>query len=182
MMHAMILRPSVKLVMTAYVLCILLAIAAGIYWYAAADEPPLRREVPLAVPALLLLWTAIRHLKRRTSKLTISAGRIRYESGILSKTSRVMELAKVQDVRVDQSLGQRILNVGDLSLETAGETSRITMPPIDRPQEAADHILEMSRAQRSGQPAAPSITQTLTQPFAQAPPGPGSPVADETQK
>jgi hypothetical protein len=32
-------------------------------------------------------------------------------------------LAKVQDVRVDQTLGQRLLNIGDLSLESAGGTA-----------------------------------------------------------
>jgi uncharacterized membrane protein YdbT with pleckstrin-like domain len=59
-----------------------------------------------------------------------------------------MELVKVQDVRFDQSFGQRIINTGDLSLETAGETSRIVMPSIDRPKEVAEHILELSRALR----------------------------------
>jgi len=54
----------------------------------------------------------------------------------------------VQDVRVDQTLGQRMLNVGDLSLETAGEASRIVIRSIDRPQEAAHHILDLSRGQR----------------------------------
>jgi uncharacterized membrane protein YdbT with pleckstrin-like domain len=59
-----------------------------------------------------------------------------------------MELAKVQDVTVNQTLGQRLLGTGDLSLETAGETSRIVIQSIDRPQEAADHILELSRKHR----------------------------------
>ena len=53
-----------------------------------------------------------------------------------------MEIKKVQDVRVDQSLGQRILGVGDISIETAGESSRLTMVSIDRPQAVADKILE----------------------------------------
>jgi hypothetical protein len=59
-----------------------------------------------------------------------------------------MELSKVQDVRYDQTLGQRMINTGDLSLETAGETSRIVMPSIDRPKEVAEHILELSRTLR----------------------------------
>jgi hypothetical protein len=42
-----------------------------------------------------------------------------------------------------------MMNVGDLSLETAGESSRIVMASIDRPKEAAEHILELSRALRS---------------------------------
>jgi len=35
-----------------------------------------------------------------------------------------------------------------LSLETAGETSRIVMPSIDRPKQVAEHILELSRQLR----------------------------------
>ena len=59
-----------------------------------------------------------------------------------------MELAKVQDVRFDQSFGQRIINTGDLSLETAGESSRIVMRSIDNPKVVAEHILELSRQLR----------------------------------
>jgi hypothetical protein len=40
--------------------------------------------------------------------------------------------------------------IGDLSLETAGGTSRIVILSIDSPQEAADHILELSKARHSG--------------------------------
>lgn len=40
----------------------------------------------------------------------------------------------VRDVRVDPTLALRLLNIGDNSLETAGETSRITLPNVDRPR------------------------------------------------
>ena len=46
--------------------------------------------------------------------------------------------------------GLRFLKIGDLSLETAGGTSRIVMLSIDRPQEAADHILKLTRAPAPG--------------------------------
>ena len=82
-------------------------------------------------------------------KLEIFGDRLRYESGFLAKTTRTMELAKVQDVRVDQTLGQRMIRVGDLSFETAGGSSRIVIRSIDNPQMAADHILELAKAQRS---------------------------------
>jgi len=100
----------------------------------------------LAVPALAAVFTMTRHIQRRLITLTIQNDRLRYEAGFLSKTTRTMELGQIQDVRVDQTFGQRLLNIGDLSLETAGETSRIVIESIDRPQEAADHILELSRA------------------------------------
>ncbi len=104
----------------------------------------------LALPALAALYLVMRHLRRRMVKLTIVDDRLRYEAGFLSKTTRTMELTKVQDVRVDQTVGQRMLNIGNLSLETAGETSRIVMPSVDRPHEAADQILALSRSHHPG--------------------------------
>jgi uncharacterized membrane protein YdbT with pleckstrin-like domain len=59
-----------------------------------------------------------------------------------SRSTRTMEIHKVQDVRVDQSLTQRLLGTGNISIETAGETSRLTLVNIDRPQYVADRILE----------------------------------------
>jgi uncharacterized membrane protein YdbT with pleckstrin-like domain len=91
-------------------------------------------------------------MRRRLIKLTILDDRLRYEAGVLSKSTRTMELTKIQDVRVDQTLGQRMLDIGDLSLETAGETSRIVMRSIDNPHAAADRILELSRAHRPNAP------------------------------
>ena len=45
-----------------------------------------------------------------------------------------------------------MIDVGDLSLETAGESSRIVMRSIDRPHAAADRILELARAHRTNPP------------------------------
>jgi len=108
----------------------------------------------LAIPALGIIILAIRHTRRLLIKLTILDDRLRYEAGLLSKSTRTMELTKIQDVRVDQTLGQRMLDIGDLSLETAGESSRIVMRSIDNPHAAADRILELSRAHRTNPPAA----------------------------
>ena len=148
----MILRQSIKLIVAGYIVCGLLEVAWLVYWFAVPAHLDVPIWAPLLLPLILQLFLAIRHLRRLTSKLTITGDRICYEAGLLSKTTRVMELAKVQDVRFDQSLTQRILNMGDLSLETAGESSRIVMPSIDRPRQAANHLLELSRAQRAQPP------------------------------
>ena len=149
--HPMKVRQSLKGVKIAYALVVILAAAIAAYWYT-ASESPVPAEIPLwapmLAPAALLLLTAIRHVRRRTTSLDVDGDRLRYQAGLFSKTSRIMELAKVQDVRFDQTFGQRIINTGDLSLETAGETSRIVMASIDRPKEVAEHILELSRQLR----------------------------------
>jgi len=140
---------SVKIIKIGYVLCLLTAIGIAVYLLAIRNQDE-RMWGLLGLPALAALYLAVRHIRRRLVKLTILDDRLRYEAGLLSKTTRTMELAKVQDVRVDQTVGQRMLNIGHLSLETAGETSRIVMPSVDRPHEAADRILELSRGRHSG--------------------------------
>lgn len=149
-MLAMEIRPSVKFVMLGYVGCVLLEIALGVlvysYLYSRVSNP---QDVMLAlsvIPLVLALFVAVRHIQRRVTKITVLTDRLRYESGFFSKTTRTVELAKVQDVSVKQTLTQRMMNVGDISLETAGSSSRVVMAVIDRPQAAADHILELARA------------------------------------
>ncbi len=139
------LRASLKFVKLGYMVSLLLAAGIAVYLLSIHNQDD-RMWALLAIPALLVLYAAIRQVQRRLITLTIAGDGLRYEAGLLSKTTRTMELAKVQDIRVDQTLVERLLNIGDLSLETAGGTSRIVIQSIDRPQEAADHILELSRA------------------------------------
>ena len=63
-----------------------------------------------------------------------------------SRSTRNIQLSKIQDVRVDQSLTHRMLGIGNLSIETAGEASRLALRNVDSPQQLADEI--MSRAQK----------------------------------
>jgi len=51
----------------------------------------------------------------------------------------------VQDVRVDQSVKQRLLGMGRLSVETSGGSSTIAINNVDSPHKIADMILERSR-------------------------------------
>ena len=105
----------------------------------------------MILPALLFLWPASRAIRRRLTTTTITADRLRYETGALSKSTRTIQLSKLQDVRVDQHVIQRLFGVGDLSIETAGEASRLTIRNVDNPQALADEI--MSRSQKGALPA-----------------------------
>ncbi len=116
--------------------------AACLMWWNAAVGSALIMVVPLVV----LVWPATRALRRRLTRTVITGDRLRYETGMASKITRNIQLSKIQDVRVEQRLQQRIFNVGDLSIETAGEASRLTIHNVDSPQELADEI--MNRVQR----------------------------------
>ena len=105
----------------------------------------------MAVPPLILLWPLERWLHQRFVRATITGDRLRYEIGVTSKVTRNIQLSKLQDARVEQRFMQRLFNVGNLSIETAGEASRLTIANVDDPQALADEI--MNRSQMSGRSA-----------------------------
>ena len=146
-------RESLKAIKAGYLLCVLAELALAGLWY--WQQPNVTFWAVAPIPAVMAVFVAIRHIRRRMTKITISTETLHFETGLLSKATRTVELAKVQDVRVSQTLMQRIFGIGDASLETAGSSSRIVMDSIDRPQDVANHILDMARAAGKQGPSGP---------------------------
>lgn len=143
----MVIRPTMKFIYIGYVTVILIMVAAVALAIRAHWPPwiplPLQPWIPW-LPVLLLLWPLKFHLRNRMTRITILDDKLRYETGFFAKTTRTILVSRIQDLTVHQRVGQRIFSVGDLSIETAGESSRLTIPEIDRPQEIADHINHLS--------------------------------------
>ena len=150
-----IIRPSMKQIKVWYAVIVLVIVAAVVvaakYLKPTGGEPPWLPWLLPAVAVLLLIVPIRRHIRRQTIKVTLTGDKLRYESGLLSKTTRNIQLSKVQDVRVDQSLGQRMMGVGDISIETSGESSRLEVDNIDQPQAIADEIIAASQEHGSTQ-------------------------------
>jgi uncharacterized membrane protein YdbT with pleckstrin-like domain len=146
-MSEMIIRPTMKFIYMGYAVTVLI-VAALVIAMMRLQWPP---SIPPAwqpwipwLPVFLLLWPLKRHVRNRLTKMTILDDRLQYETGLLSRTTRTILVSRVQDVTVRQRVGQRIFGLGDLSIETAGEASRLTIFQVDRPQEIADHINQLS--------------------------------------
>jgi uncharacterized membrane protein YdbT with pleckstrin-like domain len=140
-MADIVIRPSMKFIKAGYV-CALVVVCAAIvvhYKYLADQHPT--PYLPIA-SLLVLLWPIKRHLQRQTVKLTIAGEKLRYEVGLGSKSTRIIQLPKVQDVRVIQSISQRIFDVGDVSIETAGENSRLVVENLDAPRQLAEQLTD----------------------------------------
>jgi uncharacterized membrane protein YdbT with pleckstrin-like domain len=137
------IRPSMKFIKAGYALTLLVILAAVVVHYEfIADKYPTPWLPTLSL--LLLLWPVKRHLERQSVKLTIAGEKLRYETGLFSKSTRIIQLPKVQDVRAVQSIWQRMFDVGDLSIETAGENSRLIVENLDHPQQLAEQIIELA--------------------------------------
>ena len=140
-MADIVVRPTMKFIKAGYAVVILLIVGGAVAWYMTKTDP-------IWVPAtflVVLYFPLSAQIRRNMTKVTITADKLRYEYGLLGKTTRTIQLHKIQDVRVDQTFRQRIVGVGSISIETAGEASRLTLRDIDLPQAIADEI--MARAQ-----------------------------------
>lgn len=142
-MAEMVIRPTMKFIYLGYALVVVIVVASVVLLQhiqmPVGIPPALQPWIPF-LPVLLLIWPLKRHLRNRLTKMTILDDRLRYESGLMSRTTRTILISKVQDVTVHQRISQRLFGVGDVSIETAGGSSRETIFNIDRPQEIADHI------------------------------------------
>jgi len=135
------IRPTAKFLKAGTIVAgvVFLALEALYFVFLQGQATP----ILLVLPPLILIWPGVRWLRRRYTLATVSGDRLRYEVGLASKSTRTIHLSKLQDVRVDQRLMQRIFGIGDISLETSGETSRLTIRNIDRPQDIADQLLTL---------------------------------------
>jgi uncharacterized membrane protein YdbT with pleckstrin-like domain len=134
------IRPSSMLMKAKYALAALLT---GVVLYLWKSQEQIYFLGLLIIPLYLVITATSQMVKIRFTTMQISGDRLKYEAGMASKTSRSIPLHKVQDVTVNQSMGQRILGLGDLSIETAGETSRLTIEQISSPRVIAEQILDI---------------------------------------
>lgn len=142
------LHPSMKSVMLAYVLAAIVAIAGmwGIHsYYDSHSDKPYPPTWVYLIPLIVLLPPLNMQMKRRMVTLKIHDDHLTLESGFLSRTRRTVDMAKIQDVTVRQSFGQRLMNTGDIVLESAGESGAMGIQNLDRPREIADGILSSSK-------------------------------------
>src|SRR5213594_4135532 len=108
---ALTIQPTTKFLKAGPALATLIFLALEVMcltsWNTATGTPLI-----MVLPLLILIWPTLRALRWRFTKTTISGDRLRYETGIASKSTRNIQLSKLQDVRVDQRLLQRLFDIG----------------------------------------------------------------------
>jgi membrane protein YdbS with pleckstrin-like domain len=137
------IRPTAKFIIARFIATGLVFLALEIAyfgWWKDKDKEGLLHWLPFIAP-VMFLPAFLRLIRRQLTTMTLSGDRLRYQTGFLNKTTRTVQISKLQDVRVDQRPMQRMFGVGDISIETAGETSRLTIPDVDSPQAVADEML-----------------------------------------
>ncbi len=99
----------------------------------------------VAIGVILFLVALIR---RSTTELVLTDRRIIAKRGFIARDTVEMNLAKVESVRVDQTVLGRLLNYGDVSVVGTG-SSLEPMRAISQPLELRRKLGELSQAKAS---------------------------------
>ncbi|MDQ0317451.1 PH domain-containing protein [Amorphus orientalis] len=83
----------------------------------------------IGIVALVVWW-----LIHRTTTVTVDGDRVALDRGILSKEHTEIELQSIRTVKVDQSLPDRLLNVGTLRIYTAGDRPEMEVKGLPDPE------------------------------------------------
>ncbi len=93
----------------------------------------------VVVPAFL--WAGAFHFRRNRTRYILTNRNLTVEVGIIAKESTHIPLAKIQDVTVSRSVLGRILSMGTILVESAGEDTRIPPIHVDNPVDVSRRIL-----------------------------------------
>lgn len=108
------------------------ALIVGV-WVALADLPdPL--NIAMAVVILGVLgWFLMRLAEWRTTSLTITTDRCVWRSGLFAKQGIEIPLERINTVRFNQSVFERVIRSGDITIESASEHGTQTFVDIANP-------------------------------------------------
>ncbi|WP_448615639.1 PH domain-containing protein [Modestobacter sp. URMC 112] len=123
-----------------------------------------------AALVLAVVRVAVPLLRRRTTHYVLTTHRVLYRVGVFTCTGRDVGLSRITDVSYRQTLWDRVVGSGTVTLETAGEggpTVLTAIPDSDGVQQLLSELVEED-AERRAQPATGSRTEQFawdTRPF-----------------
>jgi uncharacterized membrane protein YdbT with pleckstrin-like domain len=111
------------------------------------------RMLLLAVALVLLVVTVVVPLLRwRTTHYVVTTHRLLFREGILARRGRDLGLARITDVSYTQTLWERLISSGTLTIETAGDSGATVLrqiPDSDGVQQLLNHMIEEDADRRA---------------------------------
>ena len=123
-----------------------IAALAAILLTTALAYAGLEAHISLLLTLPVFILPILSHIKRSMIRYRLTDSKIEIAQGTIVRTTRNVPLRSLQDVTVSRSILQRLLGLGDIRLEDAGEGSGSTLlHNIPDPTGHADMILRQLR-------------------------------------
>ena len=130
--------------------------AAGVGVYFAPDSGTGRTVVLVAILVVglaLLVWLSFTPwIGWRTTHYVFTTHRVLIRRGVFTHSGRDIALQRINDVGFVQSLWDRMVGAGTLSIESAGERGQEELkniPHSDRVQQRLNHLIEEDSERRA---------------------------------
>jgi uncharacterized membrane protein YdbT with pleckstrin-like domain len=123
---------------------------------AGTQQGLLRLLVLVVALVLLLVFVLVPLLRWRTTHYVITTHRLLFREGIMSRRGRDIGLSRITDVSYRQSLWERIINSGTLTIESAGEGGATVLhriPDSEVVQQLLNHMVEEDADRRAQESA-----------------------------
>lgn len=118
------------------ILVLLITCAAAGFLIAVAPDGDSGRYltyVILAATALVfIVWVLSPFVRWLTSTYTVTNRRLIFQTGILTRSGRVIPLHRINDVSFEKNLNDRIFGCGTLIIHDASEQSGLKLPDIPK--------------------------------------------------
>jgi uncharacterized membrane protein YdbT with pleckstrin-like domain len=123
---------------------------------AGSQQGVFRLLVFVLAVVLLLVFVLVPLLRWRTTHYVITTHRLLFREGILARRGRDIGLSRITDVSYRQSLWERIINSGTLTIESAGEGGATVLrqiPDSEGVQQLLNHMVEEDADRRAQESA-----------------------------
>jgi uncharacterized membrane protein YdbT with pleckstrin-like domain len=123
-------------------------------------QEPLRLAVVVIALLILIIFVLVPFLRWRTTHYVITTHRVLIRTGILNHEGHDIPLKRLNDVAFEQSIWDRMLGAGSLTLESAGEHGQETLqniPHADKNQQLINRLVEEDADRRSGRFDEPEV-------------------------
>ncbi|MGK5115664.1 PH domain-containing protein [Geodermatophilus sp. CPCC 205506] len=102
--------------------------------------------------ALLVVFVLAPVLRWRTTHYVITTHRLLFREGVLARHGRDIGLSRITDVSYRQTLWERLISSGTLTIESAGDGSATVLkqiPDSDGVQQLLNHMIEEDADRRA---------------------------------
>ena len=131
---------------------IVLLIVAGVVDFTATNTgiENLRLIVTLGAIAIAVLWLIVVWIRWQSTSYTLTDQRIKIETGVFGRQSKMIPIDRVQDCTTKQSLVGRMLGYGRVEVDAAGAQGAEVLDHLPNPGSFRDQVFVQSEKRRTG--------------------------------
>jgi uncharacterized membrane protein YdbT with pleckstrin-like domain len=134
---------------------LLVLVALADFTVIASSGHHIRTYLSLAAIAIAGLWLIVVWIRWKSISYTLTDQRIKIESGVFGRQSKMIPIDRIQDCTTRQSLLGRMLGYGRVEVDAAGAQGAEVLDHLPSPGSFRDEVFVQSEKRR-GAPSTPA--------------------------